>query len=50
MFHLADDAFLCSMSMGYFDLYHYHLILANNPRFKDLHFMDMLAIDYESAI
>ena len=44
------------MSIGYFDSYHYHLILADNPYFKDLHFMDTPDIDYlvdsriESAI
>ena len=44
------------MSIGYFDLYHYHLILADNLWFKDLYFMDTLDIDYlvdsliESAI
>jgi len=44
------------MSIGYFDSYHYHLILADNPLFKDLHSMDTLDIDYlvdkliESAI
>ena len=56
MFYLADAAFWCSMSIGYFDSYHYHLILADNPWFKDLRFMDTLDIDYlvdsliESAI
>ena len=30
----------------YFDSCPYHLILADNPRFKDLHFMDTLDIDY----
>ena len=34
------------MSIGYFNLYHYHLILADNPLFNDLHFMDTLDIDY----
>ena len=46
MFHLADDDFYYSMSIGYFDSYHYHLILADNTWFKDLHFMDTLDIDY----
>ena len=54
--HLAGDVFWCSMSIVYFDSYHYRLILANNPWFKGLHSMNMLDIDYlvdspiESAI
>ena len=56
MFYLADDVFWCSMSIGYFDSYHYHFILADNSWFKDLRFVDTLDIDYlvdssiESAI
>ena len=34
------------MSIGYFDSYNYHLILVDNPCFKDLQFMDTPDIDY----